>query len=189
VKRHRSEIRIKDSRFVAAVGHTETVADAKRFIEGIQTEFADATHNCWAYVAAAGQTGMSDAGEPRGTAGRPMLIVLEHSGIDEITAVVTRYFGGTKLGRGGLVRAYSRCVSEALETLPTEKKVAMEALSVTVAYTAAESIKNLCVDMGGKIVAAEYGADVFLQMAVPAAQKESLVQKITGVTSGKAIFA
>lgn len=190
-KRHRTEIRIKGSRFVTTVGHTETVDDAKRFIEAVKAEFADATHNCWGFVAGgmktAPATGMSDDGEPRGTAGRPILNVLEHSGIREITAVVTRYFGGTKLGRGGLVRAYGRSVSEGLHTLPLEDRVAMVSLSVTVDYSVAESVKNACITAGGKMVAARYAADVFLHMEIPTDSREDVVEQIATITAGKAV--
>jgi uncharacterized YigZ family protein len=189
-RRHRTEITIKGSRFITTIGHTESVDDAKRFIEAVKAEFADATHNCWGFVAGGTQTapatGMNDDGEPRGTAGRPILNVLEHSGICEITAVVTRYFGGTKLGRGGLVRAYSRSVSEALETLPLEDKVAMVSLSVTVDYSAAENVKNICITAGGKMVNARYAADVSLRLEIPAASREEVVEQIAGITAGKA---
>ena len=108
---HRTEEKIKRSRFIATVAHASTEKDVKTFISMIKKEFPDATHNCWAYVAGppgdTARVGMSDDGEPHGTAGKPILTVLLHSEIGEIVAVVTRYFGGTKLGKGGLVRAYS----------------------------------------------------------------------------------
>ena len=93
----------------------------------MNVEFPDATHNCWAYVAgppaSTGRVGMSDAGEPHGTAGRPMLTVLLHSGVGEIAAVVTRYYGGIKLGTGGLVKAYGGAVLAALEALPRVERI------------------------------------------------------------------
>ena len=101
---------IKHSRFITTVGHAPTVEAARSFVTQISQEFSDASHNCWAYVVGPGTTsqiGMSDAGEPHGTAGRPMLMVLSHSGVGDICAVVTRYFGGKLLGKGGLVKAYS----------------------------------------------------------------------------------
>ena len=108
---HRCEEIIKRSRFIATVAWAPDVGAAKSFIETIKSEFPDATHNCWAYAAGPpGDTaavGFSDDGEPHGTAGRPMLNALLHSGIGEAAVVVTRYFGGVKLGSGGLVRAYS----------------------------------------------------------------------------------
>ncbi len=99
------------------------VEEAKAFIEQIKAEFQDARHNCWAYCAGAAEytdrIGASDDGEPHGTAGRPMLTAVTHSGIGEVTVVVTRYFGGILLGTGGLVKAYQSSVKMALEAVPT----------------------------------------------------------------------
>ncbi|HEX4932653.1 MAG TPA: YigZ family protein, partial [Gemmatimonadaceae bacterium] len=98
-ERVRAELVIERSRFICTMGRAETSEAAHAFVKEVQGEFADATHNCWAFVAGApGSTariGMSDDGEPHGTAGRPMLTVLMHSGVGEVVAVVTRYFGGT----------------------------------------------------------------------------------------------
>jgi len=124
---HRVEQTIERSRFVCTVRRVDSPGAAQSFIREMSAEFADASHNCWAYVAGPpGSTnviGMSDAGEPHGTAGRPMLTVLLHSGVGEIAAVVTRYFGGTKLGTGGLVKAYGGIVQLALESLPLAERV------------------------------------------------------------------
>ena len=122
---HRCEEIVRRSRFIVSLAHTPTPEAAKSFIERIKQEFPDATHNCWAYAAGApGQTskvGYSDDGEPHGTAGRPMLTMLLHGGVGELSAVVPRYFGGIKLGTGGLVRAYQGMVKLGLETLPTRE--------------------------------------------------------------------
>ncbi len=133
---HRVEEEIKRSRFITTLGYTPDVEAARAFVAGVSTEFADANHNCWAYVVgppgATAQIGMSDDGEPHGTAGRPMLTVLLHSGIGDICAVVTRYFGGTLLGKGGLVRAYSGGVQLALGDLPTLERVPRTELEVVI---------------------------------------------------------
>ena len=122
-----TEIIIRRSRFLTHCAHTPGMEAARAFVEQIRTKHADATHNCWAFVAGApghsGQVGFSDDGEPHGTAGRPMLQVLLHCGVGEITMVVTRWFGGVKLGTGGLVRAYQDSVRENLATLPLAEKV------------------------------------------------------------------
>src|SRR4051812_21661975 len=108
--RHRAELTIERSRFICTIAHAAEPDDAHAFIREMNAEFGDATHNCWAFVAGppgdTNRIGMSDDGEPHGTAGRPMLTVLTHSGVGDIVAVVTRYYGGTKLGTGGLVKAY-----------------------------------------------------------------------------------
>ena len=136
--RHRVEECIQRSRFICTVQRAITPEAAQAFIKEMNVEFADATHNCWAYVAgppgSSDRIGMSDDGEPHGTAGRPMLTVLVHGGVGEITAVVTRYYGGTKLGTGGLVKAYGGVVQLALATLPREERVDLVSVQVTVGY-------------------------------------------------------
>ncbi|WP_404341617.1 YigZ family protein [Pseudoalteromonas mariniglutinosa] len=118
---------IKKSTFIVHLAHTSTLAAAKTFIKEIQEKYSDARHNCWAYVAGhpggSHVYGFSDDGEPSGTAGKPILNVLTGSGVGEITAVVTRYFGGVKLGTGGLVRAYGGSVNNAMKELKTLTKI------------------------------------------------------------------
>lgn len=126
-QRHRVEEEIKRSRFITTLAYTPTVEVARAFINEVGAELSDANHNCWAYIVGppgtTSQVGMSDDGEPHGTAGRPMLTVLLHSGVGDICCVVTRYFGGTLLGKGGLVKAYSGGIQLALSELPTAEHV------------------------------------------------------------------
>lgn len=121
------ETEVKHSRFITYIEHTPTPQDAQAFIAEINQLHPKANHNCWAYIAGTRDNlrcwNCSDDGEPKGTAGKPMLNVLEHSELCEITVVVTRYFGGIKLGAGGLVRAYSQAVSQALKELATTQKI------------------------------------------------------------------
>src|SRR5690606_18399846 len=135
---HRVEQEIKRSRFIASIAHCASRADAEQFVQQMRAEFADAAHNCWAYIAGPPGSqmhiGMSDDGEPKGTAGRPILTVLTHCEVGEIAAVVTRYFGGTKLGTGGLTRAYGGSVKLALTSLPTTQRIEWRALVVTIDY-------------------------------------------------------
>ncbi|BDF95959.1 MULTISPECIES: YigZ family protein [Pseudoalteromonas] len=118
---------IKKSTFIVHIAHTPDLASAKAFIREIENKYSDARHNCWAHVAGnpggSHVYGFSDDGEPNGTAGKPMLNVLIGSGLGEVTAVVTRYFGGIKLGTGGLVRAYGGSLNNALTQLTTTVKV------------------------------------------------------------------
>ena len=122
---HQEEI--KKSTFIVHIGHTPDLNSAKAFIKNIEDKYSDARHNCWAHVAGnpggSHVYGFSDDGEPNGTAGKPMLNVLVGSGLGEVTAVVTRYFGGIKLGTGGLVRAYGGSLNNALAKLQTVVKV------------------------------------------------------------------
>ncbi len=109
-----STIEIKKSEFIASLKNVNTIEEAKEFIESISLKYPDARHNCYAYIVGAIQR-CSDDGEPSGTAGIPILNVLQHNEMQNIVCVVTRYFGGIKLGAGGLVRAYSKSVSNALK--------------------------------------------------------------------------
>lgn len=121
------EEEIKRSRFITTICQVDSVEKAKENISFLQKKYADATHNCWAYHIGApkdtSRIGYSDDGEPHGTAGRPMLTQLEGSGFGDVLAIVTRYFGGIKLGTGGLVRAYQGCVQHALEQIPRKEKI------------------------------------------------------------------
>ncbi|TMP85940.1 YigZ family protein [Pseudoalteromonas ruthenica] len=121
------EEEIKKSTFIVHVAHTPDISAAKDFIADINRRYPDARHNCWAHVAGvpggSHVYGFSDDGEPNGTAGKPMLNVLQGSGLGEICAVTTRYFGGIKLGTGGLVRAYGGTLNNALAQLVTQVKV------------------------------------------------------------------
>lgn len=174
------------------MGPTPTVADARAFIAEVSTEFADASHNCWAYVVGApgstAQIGMSDDGEPHGTAGRPMLTVLLHSGIGNICAVVTRYFGGTLLGKGGLVRAYSGGVQFALETLPTTIQIPKAQLTLLFDYATVTSLQRLLPLYEVELNAEEYGTDVTYQVTLPVEQLTPFTQAVTELTNGQALI-
>ncbi len=188
---HRSEEEINRSRFITTVGHTPTVEAARSFIDAVRSEFGDANHNCWAYVVgppgSTAQIGMSDDGEPHGTAGRPMLTVLLHGGLGDITAVVTRYFGGVLLGKGGLVRAYSGGVQLALADLPRAEKTPKADLTVVVEYAAVTPLQRLLPDFEAEKLAEEYAADVTYTLRLPVEQVDALIATITDLTHGQAL--
>jgi uncharacterized YigZ family protein len=188
---HRAEEVIQKSRFITALAHAPTAEAAQAFLAGIREEFPDATHHCWAFVAGPpGDTasiGMSDDGEPHGTAGRPMLTALLHSGVGEIVAVCTRYYGGTKLGTGGLSRAYSGGVNLALETLPTEEKVERTTLRLEVDYEYVDPLRRLLEEVEAVVEGEEYGEAVRYRVAVPKEAVEALSERLAGITRGKAV--
>ena len=188
---HQTEEEIKRSRFVTSVAWTPDVDAAREFIRQVRDEHPSANHNCWAYVAgppgSTAQIGMSDDGEPHGTAGRPILTVLLHSEIGEITAVVTRYFGGTLLGKGGLVRAYSGGVKQALDTLPIVEKVSLVTAVVMVDYAAVTPLRNMLPEYAASVVQEDFGVDVTLHIELPEASFESFESAIVNLTSGNAI--
>lgn len=188
---HRAERVIERSRFIATVARAATVDEAVAFVRATGAEFADATHNCWAYVAGApGSTshvGMSDDGEPHGTAGRPMLTVLLHSGIGEVAAVVTRYYGGTKLGTGGLARAYGGTLQDALATLPRAERMTRIALDVVVDYGAISVVQLLLPAHEGTVERVDYDADVRYRVALPDARVAEFEHALREATSGRAV--
>ncbi len=186
---HRVEEVIQKSRFITAVAHAPTPEDAQDFLARIREEFPDATHHCWAFVAGPpGDTatiGMSDDGEPHGTAGRPMLTTLLHSGVGEIVAVCTRYFGGTKLGTGGLTRAYSGGVKLALESLPTTEWVRRAELELTVDYEAVDPLRRLLEELEGILMDEEYAERVRYRISLPQGAVGALEEGLAGITRGK----
>jgi uncharacterized YigZ family protein len=184
---------IKRSRFVTTVGHAPTLDAAREFIAGVRAEFADASHNCWAYVVgppgSTAQIGMSDDGEPHGTAGRPMLNVLLHAGIGEIVAVVTRYFGGTLLGTGGLVKAYSGGVQLALANLPVVERVPAVTLDLVVEYGAVTPLQRLLPGYEVQVLDQQFAADVTYRLRLPAAYADNFTARVIELTNGQALVA
>jgi uncharacterized YigZ family protein len=186
---HRAEETRERSRFIATIGRAATVEEARAFIDEVRSAFSDATHNCWAYVVGppgdTRQIGMSDAGEPSGTAGRPMLDVLLGSGVGEIAAVVTRYYGGVKLGRGGLVRAYGGVVKLALDDLPLAEHVPSVDFPIEIDYPALDLLKSILGRFEAVIVDEAYGVRVALQIRLPAEHLEAFRQAVAGLTEGR----
>jgi uncharacterized YigZ family protein len=191
-KLYRTEETIKRSRFIATVAHAVTEEDAKAFISIIKNEFPDATHNCWAYVAGppgdTARIGMSDDGEPHGTAGKPILTVLLHSEIGEIVAVVTRYFGGTKLGTGGLVRAYSGSVKNALAGLSIKEKRDVITLTAILDYSKIIAVKQMIESFNSEIIEAKYEADVSFKIELPKNKKDSFIHAIADLSGGEILI-
>jgi len=166
----RAEIRVKNSRFIATAAPVFSVAEAKAFIHRIKQEFADASHNVPAYQIGHGASVIAhcnDDGEPSGTAGRPMLAVLQGSGLGDTAVVVTRYFGGTKLGTGGLVRAYSDAVKAVLDVLPRAEKVPTHTVMLAVPYHLYERVKLLVAENRGRLLDEEFAAVVTLTARFP----------------------
>lgn len=187
--RARVEIKVSNSRFLASAGPCASVAEARAFIAEVRAELPDATHHVYAYIVGHGATttlGMSDDGEPSGTAGRPVLSVLRGSGLGDVVLVVTRYFGGTLLGTGGLVHAYGDAARAVLEALPREEKIERRTLRVRVGYAAYETAGRLIAAHSGSVSAEEFAADVTLRVLLPLAQVGPLCRALTEATAGQA---
>lgn len=163
----RAEIEVKNSRFIATAAPVFTVDEAKTFIKRIKDEFADASHNVPAYQIGFGASvtaHCNDDGEPSGTAGRPILAVLQGSGLGDIAVVVTRYYGGTKLGTGGLVRAYGDATKAVLEILPRAEKVPTHTTMLALPYNLLEQVRLLVGEWNGRLLDEQFAADITMTM-------------------------
>jgi uncharacterized YigZ family protein len=185
----RVEIRASNSRFIASAAPSATVEAARAFIAGVRAEMPDATHHVYAYIVGHGATttlSMSDDGEPPGTAGRPVMAVLRGSGLGDVTLVITRYFGGTLLGTGGLVRAYGDAAKAVLAILPRAEKIDRRELSVTLPYAAYEPARRLIAAHAGSIREETFAADVWLRVSLPLEEVAAFAADIADATAGQA---
>jgi uncharacterized YigZ family protein len=163
-------MRVVNSRFIATAGPAFSVEEARAFIDRIKAEFADATHNVPAYLIGHGASVIahcSDDGEPSGTAGPPALAVLRGSGLGDVVVVVTRYFGGTKLGTGGLVRAYSEAVREVLAALPQAAKVPTHTVHIEIPYSLFEQVRRLVRHHQGQTLDEAFAGHVTMTVRLP----------------------
>lgn len=182
------EIIEKKSRFICTVQHVECEEEAWSFIEEMKKKYWDATHNCYAYSVGQNRecTRCSDDGEPSGTAGRPMLDVIMGEEIYNAAVVVTRYFGGTLLGTGGLVRAYSKAVQEGLSKSRIIEKKHGTVLEVFTDYAGVGKIQYIAGEKKLPVLNAEYTDKVVLKFLVPGTELEFVEKAITEGTSGRA---
>jgi uncharacterized YigZ family protein len=183
------EEEIKKSVFITYLAHTPSIEAAKALVEQIKAKHADARHNCWGFVAGRPEDsmkwGFSDDGEPSGTAGKPILAQLSGSGVGEITAVVTRYSGGIKLGTGGLVKAYGGGVQQALKLLQTiEKKITTELL-LELDYGFMPIAQSLLPQFGAQEVSADYSESVKMVVEIEVRQVADFTQTIINKSAAK----
>ena len=174
----------KKSRFIGRVWPVETEEEALEKIQAMKKQHYDATHNCWAYIIKDGAVRFSDDGEPGGTAGMPMLQVLQREGLYNIVCVVTRYFGGILLGAGGLVRAYTKGAKIAVDAAGKSMKRVWTVLYVPCPYTFYERVKLLVGEFEGIIRQTDFGAEVELELLFPENNVEGFLEKLTDMTSG-----
>lgn len=183
---------ITRSRFLCYLAPCCSTEDARAMVKELQQQHPSASHHCYAYLSAAPDDsqyyGFSDDGEPNGTAGKPMLSVLQGFGVGQICAVVVRYFGGTKLGTGGLQRAYSASVREALAFLQAETKIPMVNRRLSCQYTQVNDILHLLEQFGGKVTEQAFFEQVDLQIALPEQELESLSQALQTMSAGQLVL-
>lgn len=184
-----AEYTIKKSRFLAHLKEVSSEEEASAFIEARRKEFWDARHNCYAYQIGPGGAiqKSSDDGEPSGTAGRPMLEVLKKSGITNTVVVVTRYFGGIKLGASGLIRAYSHSVSLGLAAASIADYLPYQVVNVSVPYSFVSTIERLAPAYAIRIADRVFAADVTFTLEIPEEQADTAIQAITNATNGIAV--
>ncbi|MFC8872720.1 YigZ family protein [Streptomyces sp. NPDC057148] len=184
------ETEINRSRFLCALAPAATEQEAQEFIAGVRKEHADATHNCWAYVigADAGVQKASDDGEPGGTAGVPMLQMLLRRDMRYVAAVVTRYYGGVKLGAGGLIRAYGGAVGEALDDLGTLTRRRFRLATVTVDHQRAGKLQNDLRTSGRAVRDVRYAEAVTIEIGLPEADVDTFRAWLADATAGSAGF-
>ena len=179
-----SEVIIKKSRFIGCVQPMADRASAQAHVDALWKQHPGAAHICWALLAG-GQSAAVDDGEPGGTAGRPMLDVLRHQDLEGVLATVVRYFGGVKLGAGGLVRAYTDCVAQALLHAPKVQLQRMATLQCLVPYALEGLLRREIEAAGAELLGVQHGSLVTLQLRLPQAQASAFVQRINDLGQGR----
>lgn len=174
----------KKSRFIGRIWPVETEEEALARIQEMKRKHYDATHNCWAYIIRDGAVRFSDDGEPGGTAGIPMLQVLQREGLFNAVCVVTRYFGGILLGAGGLVRAYTKGAKIAVDAAGKSMKRVWTVLYVPCPYSFYERVRLEAEGFGGIVRKADFGAEVELELLFPEAKTQEFLDRLTDMTAG-----
>lgn len=184
------ELIIKKSKFICSLARTETVEEAQEFIEQISKKYHDATHNTYAYTLGLNdnQVKASDNGEPSGTAGIPELKALQLMKLKNVTAVVTRYFGGIKLGAGGLIRAYSNSVTEAAQNIGVVKCVMQQLIQFSIPYNRIDEINHYLEENRISIASQEYTTNVTIQIYLDLDQIQKVEDSLINLLSGKVEF-
>jgi len=182
------ELLVKNSRFIGRAGYTPGVDEAKAFIARIKNEHPTCSHAVYAFAVGYGAAvthGMSDAGEPSGTAGRPALAVVKGSGLGDVTVVIVRYFGGTKLGTGGLVKAYTEAAQLVLAELPVTEKVERKTVAITIPYNFYEQCKRLVETHHGRIDEEDFATEVTMFITFVVDDLPGFAAGVAEMTSGQ----
>jgi uncharacterized YigZ family protein len=183
----RREHVVVNSRFIATLTPVFSLDEARDFIARIRKEFADASHNVPAYIIGGGNTVteyFSDDGEPSGTAGRPALAVLRGSGLGDAAVVVTRYFGGTLLGTGGLVKAYTESTQLVVSAVGRGRRVPVHVAMVAIPYNLLERVRLLVKREGGEILGEDFAADITMTLQFPVASFETFQNGLRELSAG-----
>lgn len=182
-----SEYIEKKSRFLGLIVPVTTEAEARAQLDAVKKREYDARHNCWAYILHTGQKRYSDDGEPQGTAGQPILNVLEREGVQDVLCVVTRYFGGILLGTGGLCRAYTKAAKDALDDAGISELRPWSVLRLDCPYALFERVKLELEKRGGTVISSEYGAQIALTAALPEPGEAVFAKALQELSAGSLV--
>ncbi|MGB8984552.1 MAG: YigZ family protein [Anaerolineales bacterium] len=184
----RREHVVVNSQFIATLAPVFSSDEARAFMARIRKEFADASHNVPAYIIGGGNTVteyFSDDGEPSGTAGRPALAVLRGSGLGDVAIVVTRYFGGTLLGTGGLVRAYTESTQMVVNAAGRGRRVPVHVAMAAIPYNLLERVRLIVTRLGGKVLDEEFAADITMTLQFPVESFATFQNELRELSAGK----
>lgn len=182
-----SEYIEKKSRFLGLIVPVTSEAEARAQLDAVKKREYDARHNCWAYILHSGQKRYSDDGEPQGTAGQPILNVLEREGVQDVLCVVTRYFGGILLGAGGLCRAYTKAAKDALDDAGISELRPWSVLRLDCPYALFERVKLELEKRGGTVISSEYGAQIALTAALPEPGEAVFAKALQELSAGSLV--
>jgi uncharacterized YigZ family protein len=183
------EMKVKGSRFIGYAGPVRDRDEAESFIREVSRKHHDATHNCFAYRLGSGDASafrFNDDGEPSGTAGRPILDAIDSRSLTDVVCVVTRYFGGTKLGTGGLARTYGRCAGEALDGGGNVERFLIASIRIRFDYNLTGSVMGLIARYDAAVERTVYGAESEMVLRVRQSKTEDFVRELVNATSGRA---
>ena len=184
----RREITVVNSRFIATLAPAFSIDEARAFMKRIRAEFADASHNVPVYIIGGGNTiteYFSDDGEPSGTSGKPALTVLRGSGLGDAVLVVTRYFGGTLLGTGGLVKAYTEAAQSVVNVVERGQRVPVHVVMAAIPYNMLERLRIMTAKHNGKILGEDYAGDITLTLQFPVENYEAFQTDLRELSAGK----
>lgn len=187
LKEIRDEMMVINSRFIAILTPIQDTEEARAFLHRMRDEFPDATHHVMAYILGGGNTIMeycSDDGEPAGTAGKPILTVLRGSGMGDLAVIVVRYFGGTKLGTGGLVKAYTEAAQLVCNAVPRARQVLTETLLLALPYNLLERLRILTRNHAGQVLDEDFAVDVTMTLRFPQDQVAAFQLALRELSAG-----
>jgi len=182
----RGELEVKGSKFIATAKPVKTEEETRAFLQDISSKFWDASHNPYAYKLGGGVLRCNDAGEPSGTAGKPILSAIDSQGLTDLALIVTRYFGGTKLGVGGLIRAYHQAALSCLQGAKVVTAYLTRDLTLEFPYDQTNTVKRVLSQFGAQPTEEEYSDRVRMTVAVRRSLLEKFQRAITEATNGKA---